>query len=132
MSLMATVAAQMAFMEASLLGRSELLCEPTMTTGTGVFSMKERAAAVYIMVSVPWVMITPSAPCTNLLSHSARELHPVFGAHVLAQDLIDHAGIVVGDLLQLRDGGDDLAGRELAGDGSRAVIDLAGNGSSCG
>ena len=61
-SLMATLAAQTAFMEASLLGRSELLCDPTSTTGTGVLSIKDRAAAVYIMVSVPWVMITPSAP----------------------------------------------------------------------
>jgi hypothetical protein len=33
---MAVVAAQMAFIEASLLGRSEDLWEPTMTTGTGV------------------------------------------------------------------------------------------------
>ena len=37
-SLMATLAAQTAFMEASLLGRSELLWDPTMTTGTGVLS----------------------------------------------------------------------------------------------
>src|SRR5512137_1174180 len=62
MSLIAVVAAQMAFMEASLLGRSDDLCDPTMTTGTGVFTINESAAAVYIMVSVPCMMITPSAP----------------------------------------------------------------------
>ena len=68
----------------------------------------------------------------NLLRHSPRETGPVFGTHVLAQNLIDHPGMVVGNLLQLRDGGDDLACRELAGDGTGPVIDLTGNGSPSG
>ncbi len=44
-------------------GRSEDLWAPTSTTGLGTSpSMKDRAAAVYPMVSVPWGMIIPSAP----------------------------------------------------------------------
>ncbi|VVB86054.1 Uncharacterised protein [uncultured archaeon] len=61
-SLVATAAAHTAFMTLSLLGRSALRCEPTSTMGTGVSIMNESAAAVYIMVSVPWVIMIPSAP----------------------------------------------------------------------
>ena len=50
-------------LEASDEGRSEDLCAPTSTTGLGTSpSMNESAAAVYPMVSVPWGMMTPSAP----------------------------------------------------------------------
>jgi hypothetical protein len=52
----------MAFIAESELGLSDDLWDPTITTGTGVRSMNESAAAVYIIVSVPCVMITPSAP----------------------------------------------------------------------
>ena len=73
MSLIATKAAQIAFMALSLLGRSALLWEPTITIGTGVSIIKERAAAVYIMVSVPWVIITPAAPvCISSTTDRAR------------------------------------------------------------
>src|SRR5659263_287481 len=70
-SLAATAAAHMAFMVLSLLGLSALLWEPTSTIGTGVSIMNERAAAVYIIVSVPCVIITPSAPFL-ISSYTAR------------------------------------------------------------
>ena len=71
MSLVATAAAHIAFMALSLLGLSALRWEPTSTMGTGVSIMKESAAAVYIMVSVPWVIIMPSAPFF-ISSYTAR------------------------------------------------------------
>ena len=50
-------------------GLSEDLWAPTKTTGLGMSpSMKDTAAAVYPMVSVPWGTMTASAP---LLSSSA-------------------------------------------------------------
>ncbi|OQA55117.1 MAG: hypothetical protein BWY45_02347 [Euryarchaeota archaeon ADurb.Bin294] len=49
----AVFAAHMPFMTLSLLGRSADRCEPTKTTGTGVFIIKLMAAALYAMVSVP-------------------------------------------------------------------------------
>jgi hypothetical protein len=52
-------------------GRSDERWAPTRTTGRGRSpSMKERAAAVYPRVSVPWGTMTPSTP---ELSSSATE-----------------------------------------------------------
>ncbi len=73
-SLTATLAAHMAFMALSLLGRSALRWLPTNTMGTGVLIIKAMAAAVYIMVSVPWVMITPFAPALISLFTSSASL----------------------------------------------------------
>ena len=53
-------------------GRSEDLCAPTRTTGLGTSpSMKESAAAVYPMVSVPCGMMIPSAPSLICLATSS-------------------------------------------------------------
>ncbi len=50
---------------ASLDGRSLERCEPTMTIGTGVsWTMKDRIAAVWPMVSVPWPITIPSTPAS--------------------------------------------------------------------
>ena len=44
-------------------GRSLDLCEPTMTIGTGEFwTMNDRIAAVWCIVSVPWPITIPSQP----------------------------------------------------------------------
>ena len=59
-------------LDASEDGRSEERCAPTRMTGFGTSpSMKDSAAAVYPMVSVPWGMMTASAP---LLISSATAL----------------------------------------------------------
>ena len=58
-SLVAAAAAQTAFIALSLDGLSAERWEPTNTIGTGVLIMKLSAAALYAMVSVPWVTIMP-------------------------------------------------------------------------
>ncbi len=61
--LVQNLAAAIRFEEASEEGLSEDLWAPTRTTGLGTSgSMNDNAAAVYPMVSVPWGMMTASAP----------------------------------------------------------------------
>ena len=53
----------MRFSAASEEGRSDERWEPTTTIGTGEsWTMNDRMAAVWPMVSVPWPMTMPSAP----------------------------------------------------------------------
>ncbi len=53
--------ALMRFCAASEEGRSLERCDPTITMGTGGdCTMKESAAAVWCMVSVPWPITTPA------------------------------------------------------------------------
>ena len=66
-ALAAASTAPMRFVAASELGRSDERCAPTRMTGTGRFwSAKLSAAAVYAIVSVPWAMTMPFAPCVIL------------------------------------------------------------------
>ncbi len=53
----------MRFDAASDDGRSDDLCDPTITIGIGEsWTMKLRIAAVWCMVSVPWPITIPSVP----------------------------------------------------------------------
>ncbi len=61
--LVQNLAHAMRLLDASEEGRSEERWAPTSTTGfVTPWSMNESAAAVYPIVSVPWGMMTPSAP----------------------------------------------------------------------
>nr|QNO41398.1 hypothetical protein CMFFALLN_00001 [Methanosarcinales archaeon ANME-2c ERB4] len=87
MSLTATDAAQIAFIALSLEGRSALRCEPTRTIGTGVSIMNDSAAAVYPMVSVPCVTITPSTPF-SISSAMARASSTQYSARMFSERML--------------------------------------------
>ena len=71
----------------SLLGLSELLCEPTRITGPICFSnINASAEAVYDMVSVPWEITAPSeflSSCSVFFCN----FHPLAWFYIFTEDV---------------------------------------------
>ena len=92
--------------------------EPVRTTGLSVFTTRLRKYAVSSIVSVPWVIATPStSDWAASLIHFGRELDPQLVVHVLAADRGHLDAAHVGELLHLRHGVDE----HVHGDGAGLV-----------
>ena len=119
----------MRFSAASDEGRSLERCEPTMTMGTGEFwTMNERMAAVWCMVSVPWPMTMPWTPFSISRPMASAVPDPLFGSHVFAEDPVQLLGLEIADVGEFRNRAVQLAGREGRDDRPRPVVQPAGDG----
>ena len=103
--------------------------EPTSTTGLSLLTTRFRKYAVSSMVSVPWVITTPSTSgWREQLVRALGELEPDLVVHVLAADVRDLLAAELGDLVELRHRLDQVLDLEAGPTCSRTQSCLPGSG----